>query len=135
MYWAVDLDDDLHGPFPNSKAGREEAMRTLAGEEPYTFMGGWSHPGFLPRHPLPEVVAIAAVTPEPPDDLPVDLFPKPGARFSRSQVQWMRDRVFGTAYRTRLIIRGEAIPLDDPDPFLEDAPEPLLQWSPKDPDR
>ena len=130
MYWAVDLEDKLHGPFPNSKRGRVEAMTLLSVGEPFHYMGGCTHPGFIPRHPLEEVTAVAGVVEVPPDDLPVDLFPK--GRFSRSEILWMRERYFGTAYRTKLVLIGDAVEVEDavesPDPF---APAlTLVQYDP-----
>jgi len=105
MYWAVDLEGELGGPFPNTNAGRDQAMGILSSGDPYTWMGGWHHEGFEPRHSTTEICALAGVVEVPPEDLPVDLFPKPGSRYSRCQVEWMRDRFYGTVYRTKLTLK------------------------------
>ena len=107
-WFAVSEEGTTFGPFSSSIKGRHQAVKSLAGDSEYTVMVDWAHRGC----PDPKgLISLAGVVARPPDSLPVDLHPTPGARFSRSQLTWMRCHFFGTIYRTSLKLDStEVIP-------------------------
>lgn len=92
------------GEPPHLFRHRVEAIAQFAGEEPYELMGGWSLGETLPVGTL----GVLGVVQRPPAHMPVDLRPKPGSKWSRDAVRFMREHPIGIIYRTTLA----AVPTD-----------------------
>lgn len=93
MWWAVDLNDQLQGPFPKGHAAAE----ALCPDGDWDALGGHKHEGFEYHHPREACQAILLVGEGCPEGNLVGMTQKLNRRI---QIQWAKERPFGTIYKT-----------------------------------